>query len=181
MGLKEKPTFFNCNCGDHYYMPVSSKMRSEAKNLQSGVNETDTTDARSAKRSEQDSLLGKIAEVAVAAFLRSEGATVEFNDGWMYDLLVNGHKVEVKARDYTQTAGQYADLLVRDRSDTNWSPNDVDYIVQVMLEGENSDKAYITGYCTGSEAASADFFHKAKTHRTRKVSHTSLSPIEDLF
>lgn len=181
MGKKEQPDFFKCGCNGHYVVPITDKVRSEARKLQSGVNETDTTDARSNARSEEDSTIGKLAEVAVALFLRFEGQDVEFNDGWMYDLLVNGQKAEVKARDYSQTSPQYADLLVRDRNDTNWTPNDVDIIIQVMIDGPDSTKAYITGYCTGKDAANAGYFNKAKTHRTRKVSHGSLNPIEGLF
>lgn len=182
MGEKEEPEFFDCRCDeDHFVIEITDQMRNQAKNLQQSTNEVDKTDARSSGRSQEDSFVGKLAEVAVQHFFKNHGVSASFNDGWVYDMDIGGDTAEIKARDYTQTAGRYCDLLVRDREDTNWSPSDVDTIVQVMVNGRNSDKAYITGFAYGNYAAKCGLFDKAKTHRTREVWHSKLKPIEYLL
>lgn len=182
MSGKEKPTFFDCSCYDaHFVIDITKDMRREAQELQSDGNEVDKQDARSNRRSEADSVVGKLAEVAVRDFFEAFGVQAEFNEGWKYDMLIGGNTAEIKARDYSQTAPRFCDLLVRDREDTDWSPSDVDIIVQVMVDGRDSEKAYITGYVSGEEASKCDFFEKAKTHRTREVPHSSLKPIEFLL
>lgn len=165
---KEKPRFFKSN---HEYYKVNVDT-DRFKNLNS--NEVDNQDSRDSERSIKDANIGKIAENVMFIFLEERGNDVEFAETWEYDLLVNGYKMEVKARDYTQTDPKYKDLLVRDRKDNYWSPSDVDYISQVMLNGTDTEYAYITGYIEGKKAENADIFHKAKTHRTRKVNHNQL-------
>lgn len=180
MVQKEKPEFFNSN-SEHFVVKVTDSMRTKAKKLQKQSNETDTSDSRDEKRSQQDSLVGKIGEIALKKFFESYNISISFNEGWKYDMNINGYTAEVKTRDYTQTNPQYADLLVRDRVDTDWSPADVDVVIQVMVNGEQTDKAYITGYGYGEYVAQCDLFRRAKTHRTRKMSHEDLQPIEDLL
>lgn len=182
MGQKEQPGFFNCQCRDgHFAIEITRQMRSQAKQLQNTTNEVDTTDSRSSNRSQKDSFIGKLAEVAVQHFFKNNQVRASFNAGWRYDMTIGRKTAEVKARDYTQTSSRYCDLLVRDREDTDWSPSDVDIVIQVMVNGKNSKKAYITGFTTGNHAAKCGFFNKAKTHRTRKVPHSKLRPIEDLL
>lgn len=180
MNTKEKPDFFNSS-QEYFVVEVTDSMIQKAKELKNKGNEVDKTDERDADRSQQDSLVGKIGEVVVEEFFKSNNISVSFNDGWVYDMNINGYSAEIKTRDYTQTAPYYSDLLVRDRVDTNWSPSDVDIIIQVMVNGENTDKAYITGYAYGEFVAQCDFFRKAKTHRTRKTAHEELQPIEDIL
>lgn len=180
MVQKEQPEFFNSD-KKHFFVEVTDKMRREAKSMQRTSNETDTSDSRDSERSQKDSLVGKIGEIALKKFFDKHNVPVSFHSGWMYDMKLNGYEAEVKTRDYTQTSPNYADLLVRDRVDTNWSPADVDIVVQVMVNGKQTDKAYITGYGYGEYVAQCDLFRKAKTHRTRKMSHSDLQPIEDLL
>jgi len=181
MPEKERPDYFSCGCGKHFVFDVTSSMRSKARTRKRNSSETDTTDSRSSSRSHGDSVVGKLAEVVLEEFLSEQGVSTSVNDGWRYDMKVNGKTAEVKARDYTQTSSRYCDLLVRDRKDTNWSPSDVDIVVQVMVNGTNTKKAYITGYVSGRHAANCGLFRKAKTHRTRKVPHTDLKRIENLL
>lgn len=178
---KEEPEYFDCNCESHFYINITPEMREEARQLQNQSNEVDKTDARSGGRSQEDSFIGKLAEVAVRDFFRTCNVDASFNDGWVYDMNIGGQSAEIKARDYSQTAPRFCDLLVRDREDTDWSPSDVDIIVQVMVDGRDSEKAYITGFCYGNYAAECGFFEKAKTHRTREVWHSKLKPIEYLL
>ena len=183
MAKQEKPDFFSCDCSDgHYYISVTGGMKGRAQNLADVEKETDVTDSRSESQSREDSQFGKLAEIVAYELLSEMGASVKYNhDGWEYDLLVNGKKADVKARDYTQTSSRYADLLIRDRKDTNHSPDDVDIIIQVMLNGKRSNKGYVTGYCTGREGAAASIFQKAKTHRTRNFPHNKLHSIDKLI
>lgn len=182
MITKEEPEFFDCRCDEpHYVIEITDAMRNRARSLQGKTNEVDKTDARSQGRSQEDSFVGKLAEVAVQEFFKENGVSASFNDGWMYDMDIGGNTAEIKARDYTQTAARFCDLLVRDREDTSWSPSDVDIIVQVMVDGRNSDKAYITGFAYGNYAAECGFFDKAKTHRTREVWHSKLKSVDRLL
>lgn len=182
MGRKEDPEFFDCRCDEsHFVIEITDEMRQEAKQMQNQSNETDTTDARSAGRSQEDSFVGKLSEIAVREFFNNHSVDASLNDGWVYDMDIGDNTAEIKARDYTQTAARYCDLLVRDREDTSWSPSDVDIIVQVMVNGRDSDKAYITGFAYGNYAAECGIFEKAKTHRTREVWHSKLKPIEYLL
>lgn len=177
----ETPEFFDCCCDHpHYSIEITEEMRNRAKNLQNQGDEVDKTDARSQGRSQEDSFVGKLAEVAVQEFFKQNDVRASFNDGWMYDMDIGDYEAEIKARDYTQTASRFCDLLVRDREDTNWSPSDVDIVIQVMVNGKESDKAYITGFAYGNYVAECGFFDKAKTHRTREVGHSKLKSIDRL-
>lgn len=157
----------------HYYVTITEDMRSKAKDNYSS--EIDKSDSRNFDRSSRDSKVGKLAELTVYKFFNDLGIEVEEYNGWEYDLIVNGKTVEVKTRDYTQTNSRYKDLLVRDRPDVDWNPGDVDYYIQVFLNGFESERGYITGYIDGKEVSTADFFEKAKTHRTRKVNFEDLN------
>lgn len=180
MITKEQPSFFESE-NEYFVVEVTDEMKQQAKKLKQKGNEVDTTDNRDASQSQTDSLIGKIGEIAVREFFESQDVPAQFNDGWVYDMDIGNYTAEIKTRDYTQTAPKYKDLLVRDRTDTNWSPADVDIIIQVMVNGENTDKAYITGYAYGEYVAQCELFYKAKTHRTRKTKHSELDPIEDLL
>ena len=177
---KEQPEFFN-STAEYFVIEVTDEMRSRAKEMQSQSNETDTTDSRSNRRSKQDSLVGKLGEIVVEKFFTLNDISASFNSGWGYDMEIDGYTAEIKTRDYTQTHPNYYDLLVRDRMDTQWTPSDVDIVIQVMLNGDDSSKGYITGYAYGNFVESCGFFQKAKTHRTREVPHSELQPIEDLL
>lgn len=157
----------------HYYINITSEMRQKA--IEKSKDEVDKTDSRSQNRSGKDSKVGKLAELVVIEFFDDMGVDVRESESWRYDLLVNDRTVEVKTRDYTQTDTRYRDLLVRDRPDVDWSPSETDYYIQVFLNGFDSDRGYITGYTYGDTVAEADFFDKAKTHRTRKVNFEDLN------
>lgn len=172
---REKPEFFNSD-REHYYIVVNDYIYNE---IDQNKDFTDKNDSRSESRSKKDSMIGKISESAVKVFLEDEyNLNVEYSDDWKYDLKVNDKLIDVKCRDYKQTGYNYKDLLVRDRVDTEIGPDHVDYIIQAMINGSKTDKVYITGYCSGEFASNAEFFDKARTHRTRKVRHNDLNSIE---
>jgi hypothetical protein len=174
---KENPTYFNCKCQEHHLLYIDNEIRSKAFKSQD-YDSVDSKDSRDQARSRKDLDVGILAEIVSKRFLEEYDHTVEISDDWRYDILVDDNiRIDVKCRDYTQTDQKYSDLLFRDRKGVDLTEDDFDYVLQVMINGLDSDKAYITGYCSSKTALEAERFFKARTHRTNKVKHNDLTKI----
>jgi len=179
MAEQEKPDFFSCNCSEgHYCVEVTDRTRQRAQNLADIDKQTDNTDSRLIPPGKEEGQFEKLAEIVAYELLSDMGASITYTyQGWKYDFSVNDRKAAVKVLDYTQTDSEDADLLLRDGEDKNHSPDDVDVIIQVMLNGIDSNKAYVTGYCSESEGADAPV---SQEEQTRRLPHKELHSLEEL-
>lgn len=186
---KETSSYFGCNCEEgHYEIEVTEKMKTKALQMQSDKIEVDDTDERPPDVSMEHAESGKLGEIVVKKFLSERGISVEFNSGWEFDMVLKSDekdeqsvKAEIKTRNYTETGYAYNDCLIRDRRDTPPIDELTDVVIQVMINGYDADKAYVTGFTSGLTAASSPWFGKAKTHETRKVNHERLVDLQNLI
>jgi len=176
---QEKPDFFSCDCSEgHYCIEVTDRMRKRAQNLSDIDNQTDNTDSCLIPPDKQESQFKKLAEIVVYDLLSEMGVSTTCTyQSWEYDVSVNEKEAAVKVRDYAQTDSEDADLVVHEGEDKTYSPDDVEVIIQVMLNGLDSNKAYVTGYCSESERADAPVVQE---EQTRRFPHEELHSLEEL-
>lgn len=160
---------------NHHRLHIPTEMRDEAASM-FREQEVDTSDSRDASQSQQDAMIGKLAELVAQRFFESKGVSVEMADTWQTDLLVgdDNKNIDVKVRDRMQTWG--SDLLVRDRETT--SLNSDGYLQLILEDGLNT--AVITGWATREQVKQSPWFDHAKTHPTRIVEQCDLRDVRSL-
>lgn len=126
---------------------------------------------RSVEQQKADKVQGDIGEALVHKSLSSSTELdVSYADGTDCDLLVNGHKVEVKSR---KGWDSYKDLLVRVINGVT-----AEYYVQVIINRNPVTEVpvggWITGFATDTAVENADYFMPEKRNDTKIIPHDNL-------